>query len=41
MKKIPAERVELLNTGHVESRNLMEFPVLDPELIKKKKEKKE
>ena len=35
MKKIPAERVELLNTGHVESRNLMEFLVLDPELILK------
>ena len=35
MKKLPAERVELLNTGHVESRNLMEFLVLDPELILK------
>ena len=35
MKKLPAERVELLNTGHVESRNLMEFPVLDLELILK------
>jgi hypothetical protein len=35
MKKIPAERVEFLNTGQVESRNLMEFLFLDPELILK------
>jgi hypothetical protein len=35
MKKIPPERLQLLNTGHVESRNLMEFLVLDPELILK------
>ena len=35
MKKIPPERLQLLNTGQIESRNLMEFLVLDPELILK------
>ena len=30
MKKIHPERLQLLNTGHVESRNLIEFLVLDP-----------
>ena len=35
MKKISPERLQLLNTGQIESRNLMEFPVLDPELILK------
>jgi 3-methyladenine DNA glycosylase AlkC len=35
MKKISPERLQLLNTGQIESRNLMEFLVLDPELILK------
>jgi len=33
MKKISPERLQLLNTGQIESRNLMEFLALDPELI--------
>ena len=35
MKNIPQERLKLLNTGQVESRNLMEFLALDIELILK------
>ncbi len=35
MKNISQERLELLNTGQVESRNLMEFLSLDMELILK------
>jgi 3-methyladenine DNA glycosylase AlkC len=35
MKKISPERLQLLNTGQIESRNLMEFLALDPELILK------
>lgn len=35
MKKISRERLEVLNTGEVESKNLMEFLSLDMELILK------
>ena len=35
MKKIPPERLQILNTGQIESKNLMEFLALDPELILK------
>ena len=35
MKKISQERLELLNTGQVESRNLMEFLSLDMEFLLK------
>jgi hypothetical protein len=35
MKKISPEKLQLLNTGQIESRNLMEFLALDPELILK------
>lgn len=35
MKKIPPERLRILNTGQIESKNLMEFLALDPELILK------